>query len=404
MNKRLVAVWTILALALGVLADDWPQWGGPNRDNVSQEKGLAKKWPGGGPQQLWKVGGLGEGFSSVAVVGDTIFTTGMENGQGRLYLISTSGRVIGRKTYGDETKGGGYPGPRGTPTVADGRVFVESGEGVLTCFRAKDGQIEWRKDLFDDLGGQQLQWSVAESVLVDGNRVICTPGGSNGTLVALDARNGQTIWRCMSRGGKSAYCSPILVDHNGRKIIVTMVEEGAIGVDAKDGRELWFYQHKNKYSVHAATPVYYQGRVVISSGYGMGAECLEMNQAGTSVRKVWENKELANHHGGIVGIDGAVVGTGDRGLVCIDIMTGRVNWTDRAVGKGSITAAGGQLYVYGENGQVGLVDFSAKQFTGLAGRFNVNDGSKQHWAHPVVANGVLYIRHGDTLIAYKVSE
>ncbi len=404
MNTRFVAVWIVLVLALGVVAGDWPQWGGPNRDNVSLEKGLARKWSGNGPQQLWKVGGLGEGFSSVAVVGDTIFTTGMEGGQGRLFLISTSGRIVGRKTYGQETAGSGYPGPRGTPTVADGRVFVESGEGVLYCFGAKDGQIQWQKDLFGDLGGKQVQWSVAESVLVDGNRVICTPGGGNATLVALDARSGQVVWRCASQGGRSAYCSPMLVDHNGRKIILTMVEEGAIAVDAKDGRELWLYRHKNKYAVHAATPVYYKGRVVISSGYGYGAECLEMNQAGTSVRKVWENKDLANQHGGIVGIDGAVVGTGERGLVCIDIMTGRVNWSDRGVGKGSITAADGLLFLYSEKGEVGLVDFDPKRFTGLAGRFQVNVGSKQNWAHPVVANGVLYIRHGDTLIAYKVSE
>lgn len=404
MNRRYLAFLAAMAVMCGVGADDWPQWRGPKRDGRSQEKGLARTWPGNGPRQLWTLRGLGEGFASVSVVGDMIYTTGMENGEGRLYSISTAGRIVNRRTYGDETKGGGYPGSRSTPTVADGRIFVVSGEGLLTCFRAKDGQTEWRKDLFRDLGGQQLQWSVAESVLVDGNQVICTPGGQDATLAALDVKNGRVLWRCRSEGGKSAYCSPTVVDHNGRRIILTMVEGGAIGVDAKDGRELWFYPHKNKYAVHAGTPVYYKGRVVISSGYGYGTECLEMNQAGTSVRRVWDNKELADHHGGIIGIDGAVVGTGEKGLVCIDIATGRVNWSERGVGKGSIVYADGLLFIYGERGEVGLMNFDAKNSKGVSSRFTVNEGSKQHWAHPVVANGVLYIRHGDTLIAYKVSE
>jgi outer membrane protein assembly factor BamB len=195
------------------------------------------------------------------------------------------------------------------------------------------------------------------------------------------------------------------VNHNGRKIILTMVEEGAIAVDAKDGRQLWLYRHQNKYAVHAATPVYYKGRVVISSGYNYGAECLEMNRSGTRVRKVWENKELANHHGGIIGIGDAVVGTGDRGLVCIDIATGRVNWRNRGVGKGSLVYADGLLFMYGEKrGEVGLAEVTPEKFGGLTGIFRVTEGSDQNWAHPVVANGVLYIRHGDTLIAYKVSE
>jgi outer membrane protein assembly factor BamB len=279
-----------------------------------------------------------------------------------------------------------------------------SGEGVVYCFSAKDGRILWQKDTFGELGGRQIGWSVAESLLVDGDHVICTPGGTTATLVALNARSGQTVWRT-NADSKSAYCSPVLVNHNGRKIILTMVEDGALAVDAKDGRQLWLYRHRNKYAVHAATPVYYKGRVVISSGYGYGTECLEMNKSGTSVRRVWSNKELANHHGGIIGIGSAVVGTGERGLVCIDIPTGRVNWRAHGVGKASLVYADGLLFMYGEKrGEVALADVTPEKFGGLTGDFRVTEGTKQNWAHPVVANGVLYIRHGDTLIAYKVSE
>jgi len=396
---------SFLLLASVAQADDWPQWRGPNRDGRSKEKGLLRKWPGTGPRKLWSVRGLGEGFSTVSVVGNVIFTTGMtKDRQGRLFVISTAGKILGKNTYGAETKGGGYGGPRSTPTVVDGRVFVMSGEGVLYCFDAKSGRRLWQKHVFKDLGGRQIGWSVAESVLVDGDRVICTPGGTNATVAALNVKNGQTIWRT-NTGCKSAYCSPIVVDHNGKRIILTMVEDGAIGIDAKTGRELWLHPHKNKYAVHASTPVYYKGRVVISSGYGYGAECLEMNRAGTRVRKLWHVKELANHHGGIIRVGDAVVGTGDRGLVCIDIDSGRINWRERAVGKGSITYADGLLFMYGERSkEVGLAEVSAKRFGGLAGKFKVTEGSKQHWAHPVVANGVLYIRHGDALIAYKVGK
>jgi outer membrane protein assembly factor BamB len=399
-----MAMGAALFLTVCVQADDWPQWRGPNRDGKSEEKGLLRKWPATGPRKLWTIEGLGEGFSTVAVVGDTIYTTGMSDGQGRLYAISTSGKIRGRTTYGDETKGGGYPGPRSTPTVADGRVFIMSGNGVLYCLGAKDGRQIWRRNTFEEFGGRQIGWSVAESVLVDGDRVICTPGGRDAALAALNVKSGQVVWRT-GADTKSAYCSPVLVEHNGRRIVLTMVEEGAIAADAKDGRQLWLYPHKNKYAVHAATPVYYKGRVIISSGYGYGSECLEMNREGTRVRKVWENKELANHHGGIIGIEDAVVGTGDRGLVCIDIESGRVNWRDQGVGKGAITYADGLLFMYGERrGEVGLAEVSAKKFGGLTGTFRVNEGTKQHWAHPVVANGVLYIRHGDALSAYKVSE
>jgi len=395
---------SLLLLVSAAQADDWPQWRGPNRDGRSREKGLMRKWPGTGPRKLWSVRGLGEGYSTVSVVGDVIYTTGMTGGQGRLFLISTAGKMLGKKTYGAEATATQYRGPRSTPTVADGRVFVMSGEGVLYCFSAKNGRILWQKDTFGALGGRQLRWNVSESILVDGDQVICTPGGRNATVAALSVKNGQTLWRT-NTGCLSAYCSPIVVDHNGRRIILTMVEDGAIGIDAKTGRELWMHPHKNKYAVHAATPVYHKGKVIISSGYKYGTECLEMNSSGTRVRKLWHVKELDNQHGGIIRVQGAVVGTGERGLVCIDIASGRINWRERGVGKGSITYADGLLFMYGEKSkEVGLAEVSAKRLGGLSGKFRVTEGSREHWSHPVVANGVLYIRHGDSLIAYKVGK
>jgi len=384
-------------------ASDWPQWRGPNRDGISREQDLLASWPDGGPRKLWSVEGLGQGFSTVVVIGDRLYTTGVSDGEGRLVAISAEGgRILGKASYGsDSVEGGGYPGSRSTPTVADGRIFIMSGTGVLTCFGEKSGQKQWQVDTFKELGGRQLQWNVAESVLVDGKRVICTPGGPDALLAALDAASGKLVWRTRGLDSKSAYCSPILADHNGARMLLTMVEFGAVGVDADTGKLLWKHAHKNRYAVHAATPVYANGRVIVSSGYEQGTEMLKIARNGSSVDVGWQQKSLDNHHGGLILMGDNLYGTNDRGLVCLDAGSGQVRWTEPKAGKGSLTAADGLLYVYSEKGVVTLLKPGANG-AGIKGTLRVTEGTAQHWAHPVVANGRLYIRHGNALIAYAV--
>lgn len=405
MRTRILAALALVTtrLALPTWAEDWPQWRGPNRDGISREKDLLASWPDDGPRKLWSVEGVGKGFSTVVVVGDRLYTTGVIDGEGRLVAVDPKdGRILGKASYGsDSTEGGGYPGSRSTPTVAGGRIFVMSGTGVLTCFDQKSGQKGWQVDTFKEFGGRQLQWNVAESVLVDGKHVICTPGGQDALLVALDAASGKLAWRTRGLDSKSAYCSPLLTDHNGARMLLTMVEFGAIGVDPDNGKLLWKHAHKNRYAVHAATPVYTHGRVIVSSGYGHGTEMLRLERNGTDVAVGWEQKSLDNHHGGLILIGDDLYGTNDRGLVCLDAGTGQVRWSEPKTGKGSLTAADGLLYVYSEKGIVTLLKPGAKGAE-IKGTLRITEGDAQHWAHPVVANGRLYIRHGNALMAYAI--
>ncbi len=404
-TKSLVtAALAILTMVQRSRADDWPQWRGPLRDGISREKSLLSEWPAEGPRKLWSVDGLGQGFSTVVVIGKRLYTTGIVDGEGKLIAIQDDGKLLGKSPYGrDSVQGNGYPGSRSTPTVADGRIFVMSGAGVLTCFDEKAGKKQWQIDTFKDLGGRQLTWEVAESVLVDGERVICTPGGREALLAALDVASGRTVWKTRGLDCKSAYCSPLLVTHGQRRLILSMVEYGAVGIDADNGKLLWKYAHKNRYAVHAGTPIYVDGHVIFSSGYGQGTEMLKIAKDGSAADLVWHEKSLDNHHGGIILLGGNVYGTNDRGLVCLDAQTGKPRWVENKAGKGSITVADGLIYAYSERGQVTLLK---PQSAGaeVKGSFKVTEGSGQHWAHPVVANGRLYIRHGNVLMAYDVSQ
>lgn len=390
-------------LVLGIQAADWPNWRGPERTGVAAESGLLTEWPSGGPKKLWSLSGMGDGYSTVSVVGNRIYTSGCFEGEGKLVAITTDGKIIGKASYGKEVSQGGYKGARSTPTIDSGKAYVMSGFGVVTCFDAGKGKQLWQVDTFREFGGRQLSWQVSESLLIDGKTLYCTPGGPKAMMVALDKNTGEVIWKSEGIGCKSAYCSPIIVDHNGRKIILTMVEEGAVALDASTGRLLWHYQYKNKYAVHAATPIYYKGNLFFSSGYGEGSRMLELSRDGSKYREKWSCKQLDNHHGGVVRIGDCVYGTNDRGLVCLDWETGKVLWTERATGKGSITAFGNMLVVYNEGGNVTLVNVD-KTGAAVRGQFSVTEGDRQHWAHPVIANGVLYLRHGDVLNAYAVAK
>ena len=382
-------------------ADDWPQWRGPRRDGISRETGLLKQWPAGGPRKLWSVKGLGKGYSTVSVVKGTIFTTGVFGKEGKLIAIR-DGRILGTTSYGpDASNDRNYPGARSTPTVTPDRIFLMTGFGVVNCFDRAKGRLKWQVDTFKTFGGRQIGWQISESLLIDNGRVICTPGGTKALLAALDVRNGKTLWTTHGLDCKSAYCSPIAVTYNGRRIIITMVEYGLVGIDAMSGRLLWKHPHKNKYAVHAVTPIFDRGRIFITSGYGKGSELLKLSPKGDAIRSVWQQKELDNHHGGVVLYKGFIYGTNSRGLLCLDMRTGQVMSRLRAVGKGSLTMADDLLYVYGERGKMSLVDPNPKNCT-LISSFPIKEGTGQHWSHPVVSDGVLYIRHGDVLMAYDV--
>jgi outer membrane protein assembly factor BamB len=414
MKNRAVAV-ILAGLSLlpagACFADDWPQFRGPNRDGKSAETGLLRKWPAGGPQLLWSVDGLGKGFTSVAVAEGIIYTTGMFGRDGFLFAYDLDGRPKWKVPYGPEFTRS-YPGTRATPTVNEGRVYIFSGTGVMHCLDAKTGKKLWGLDIIEKFEGSNINWGITGSPLIVGEKLICTPGGKKGTMVALDKTSGRTIWATESIGERSAYCSPILIERGGRKLIINMVQESVICVDAEDGGLVWRYPYKTPYDTGTVTPVYHDGRIFVTSvvqrDYTPGGLMLEMSEDGTKVTRKWSNKILDCHHGHVILLDGYLYGacwnsntTGD--WLCLDWETGTVMYEHRWNGnKGSLIYADGMFYCYDENtGDVALVKPSPDRFD-IAGSFRVTRGSGKHWAHPAISDGRLYIRHGNALMAYDI--
>lgn len=396
-------LWASAAPAVNT--SDWPQFRGPGRDGKSTATGLLDRWPEEGPPLAWAVEDLGPGFASVVVGDGLIYTTGLEEETGYVYAYALDGRRAWRQPFG-RGWGGGHPGTRTTPTLDDGHLYVMSGHGRVACLEAAGGQERWAVDLLATFGARQLRWGLTESLLVDGDRVICTPGGEKAGIVALDKASGQTVWACREIDEKSGYCSPILAEHGGRRLLVTLTASALVGLDPGTGTVLWRQPHDAKYGIHAVSPAHAAGRIYVTSGYGGERGLLvALSDDGTAVSRVWTEGALDCHHGGVVVHEGHIYGASDRNRkgkwLCLDLKSGTVVAETDGVGKGAVAYADGMLYVYGENGQVGLLRASPARFD-LVSSFKVTRGEGRHWAHPAVAGGRLYIRHGTALMAYDI--
>jgi outer membrane protein assembly factor BamB len=413
----LLAIWLALAgPASGQLKagpGEWPGWRGADRTGVSKETGLLKSWPEGGPKLVWKATGLGKGFSTPSLAQGRIYLLGTVSGEPEclIALDGASGRMLWSTPFGNLD--GGHPGPRSTPTFDDGRLYVISSDGKLLCADAESGKEIWKKDLAADFHGERGSWAYAESPLVDGDRVICTPGGEQATVVALDKKKGETIWTCPIRkdapGRKrsyssAAYSSAMAAEIGGVRQYVQFLDGGVVGVSAADGKWLWSYDHPASPTANCTTPVIRGDLVLAASAYntGGGAARIVAKDGKFSAEELWFLPDLQNHHGGLVLVGDCVYGTGASELFCVEFETGRVQWRDRSVGKGSITAADGHLYVRSENGPVALVEASRAGYV-EKGRFDQPDRSgDKSWPHPVIAGGRLYLRDQDVLLCYDV--
>lgn len=401
------AVLPVTPVAAISTEKNWAQWRGPNRDGKSTETGLLKSWPEGGPKMIWTAEGLGGGFSSVSIANGFIYTTGIINNEGILSALDLRGDIKWSKSYGPEWIDS-HAGTRGTPTVNDGCVYVISGLCAVTCFDAVTGEKKWSVDVLKDFEGKYGKWGVAESPLVVGNKVICTPGGQKASLVALDKKTGKVIWAAKGNGEGNAYCSPQLIEKKDRKIIVTMLENFIIGVDESNGNVLWEYDCKNYQGepkdINPNTPIYYDSCIYVTSGYGKGGAKLKLSEDGSKVvSQEWANLSLDCHHGGVVLVDGYIYGTSHKGnWVCLDWNDGKEICNTEGIGKSSIIYADGMLYCYDEKqGTVGLVKPTPEKFERVSS-FNITSGTGEHWAHPVILDAILYIRHGDALMAYDI--
>lgn len=394
-----------IVVAGAAFADDWPQWRGPGRDAISREQGLLADWTPP-PRQIWLVKTPGAGYTPPSVAGGVIYLTGSAGAGkarvGTLYALDArTGAIAWQYEYGPEW-GQNYELARCAPTVADGRVYVIGSMGRVVCVDARSGQRVWAVDTFERFKGKNTRWGMAESPLLVGKTVICHPGGPDAAVAALDAATGATVWTTKGLSDASAYCSPALLTVNGRKQIVTQTENDVLGIDPETGAVLWKFAHRNTYAVHANTPVVFgKDLVIVSSGYGYGTEGLRIGAEGA--KRVWQVKEADCHFHGMVLLGERLYVTGSKGpLFCIDPATGAVRSRTEAVGRAAIIAAGGGLIAYSESAKAVQAIKLDGDTCRVAGSFPVDFGSHEHWSAPVVANGVLYIRHGEALAAYDL--
>ncbi len=402
--RWLVAIGLALA-AVPLAAQDWPQWRGPARDGVSAETGLLKQWPSKGPSQLWSISNLGRGYGSVSMQGDRIFVQGTQGGRSVVFCLDRSSgairwaRALGRDL--DQDKGGG---PRGTPTIDGERIYALSEDGDLACLSASDGSVVWSRNILHDFGGANPPWLISESPLIDGNRVIVTPGGRRAGIVALDKLTGKTVWASTELSDPAAYSSCIIADVQGVRTIMTLTSQAGVGVRASDGKLMWRNTRVANDTANCTTPVYADNRVFYTSAYDTGSVLLALKAdraGGLTASEVYFSREMMNHHGGVIFVGGHLYGFSNAILTCMEFATGKVMWRNRSVGKGSLTYADGHLYLLGEENTVGLAEATPSAYV-ETGRFRIPDQGWPSWAHPVVARGVLYIRNQGTLTAFDV--
>jgi outer membrane protein assembly factor BamB len=400
-------------------ANDWPQWQGPDRTAVSREKGLLQEWPKDGPPLAWKATGLGGGDSAPAVAGAGLFGMSSRGGDEIVWCRSEKdGKEVWATRLGpavQQRMPQSKEGPGCTPTVDGERLYALGMGGELACLQVKDGKVLWQVSLTKDFGGRVPQWSYRESPLVDGDKLICTPGGPDATIVALDKATGKTVWKRAVVGSRGpAYASVIAIDFDGQRQYVQLTQGTLVGVAAADGKVLWKYDPPaNRTGINCTTPLYHDGHVFASSAYGAGGGLVKLVRDGTDgvkAEEVYFNRRMQNHHGGVIVVDGALYGAhgGNEGgnLTCLDFKTGKVLWdtreNDPKVRKGSLAMADGRLYYRTEEGPVLLIEPSKEKYV-ERGRFEQPDRTRSPaWAHPVIANGKLYIRDQDTLFCYDV--
>ncbi len=431
MLKVLTRPATTLTLVLAMSAalafaaapsPDWPQWRGPNRDDVAKETGLLTQWPESGPPLAWKANGLGGGFSSLAISGGRIYTLGDRQGSQQVVAMNLAdGKIVWTAKAGpiweDE-----YGGPRGTPTVDGDRLYALGTEGDLVCLQTATGKEVWRKSLPRDFGGHVMSmWKWAESPLVDGDRVIVTPGAPGAMLVALDKKTGKEVWRsAVPRIGDlgkegAGYSSVVISNGGGVKQYVQLTGRGLVSVRAQDGKFLWGYNKVANDVANIPTPIVRGDYVFASTGYRTGSALVKLSKAGDGVQaqEVYflPSKTLQNHHGGLVLIGDYIYGGHghNRGYpICVEMATGKVAWggegvepTHGGTGSAAVTAADGHLYFRYQNGRMVLIEAKPQGYQ-VKGAFTIPGVDHPSWSHPVVAGGKLYLREQDNLYVYDL--
>jgi len=410
MRVRLAGILAAVVCGVGpapppAQADDWPQFRGPGRDAVSAETGLARAWPEGGPPLITTLTGLGKGWSSPVIADGRVFATGIRSGYLFVFCFDLEGRQVWRAPCG-RAYDGAYPGARSTPTVHEGRLYVLSGRGLLTALGAEAGRKAWMVNIFDRFGGQRPRFGVAESILVTGGRVICTPGGKDGTLAALDGATGRVVWTSRGLDDAAGHASAIEVTWHGRRQIIALTHKALVGVAPEDGSVLW--KHAQGFGwffpEHVMTPLFCDGTVFAEGGHRSGGVCVRLRREGDAfaARPLWKKPVHASHTGGYVQRGGNLYGGTGRGWGCIEMATGEVRFREPAIRWAATLWADDRFYCVGEKGTVFLVN-AGPDGCKVVGQVEIPNAGSQTWAYPSLSDGRLYVRREDRVHVYDVS-
>ncbi len=413
--QRLVAMSTAAILTCGLLGAEpktgrersWPAFHGPDRLNVSSEKGLLRQWPEGGPKLAWKYSSCGRGYSGVSIADGMIFTAGDFPEAERIIALDMDGKRLWETPNGKPWKGS-CPGSRTIPTWDEGKLYHMSPLGRVAAYEAETGRETWAVDLKERFDARYGIWAMAENILIDGNRLFCMPGGTRGRAVALDKRTGETLWINTDIKHVAAYCSPVIVTHDGVRQLLSMTQRSVVSLDVASGKLLWSAPFVPTSPQNALTPMYHKGHVFVACGHSTGGTLMKIDQAAGKATPVWHREDLDNCHGGTLFIDGKIYGCGCRmggkHVYCVDFLTGKTIKMDRSLGKVGMTAVDGMIYCMGHRGTVSLLKVTAGGFD-IVSQFELpRKPSNYYLAHPVICGGRLYLRGGPDLYVYDIAK
>jgi len=409
---------TFVATGITTNAQDWPQWRGANREGISTERNLNLDWTEQNPPLLWTFRDAGSGFSAPTIVGTTLYCQGAAEGNDFAFALDTkSGNLIWKQNLGAlsvsfQNRG---DGPRGSVTVDGNRLYLIRGAGQIHCLSADDGKMIWERDLVKDFDGKMMSdWGYSESPLIDGNLVLCSPGGNQGAVVALDKSSGAVVWQCNEVTDQAGYSSPIVAEVDGVRQYIQLTGKGIVGIDAKGGKLLWYVEVPAFRTAVIPTPIYFDNMVYVTNGYNVGCLLIKLTKTGDlfDAKTIYANKNMSNHHGGAVLINGYVYGYSETaGWACQDVKTGENMWTkrDREVGKGSLFAFQDRLILL--DMATGLLTVVAASPDGwmefgrmpIPERTTIQTNDNHMWTHPIVAHGKLYVRDHDLLFCFDLS-
>ena len=402
--KALILFISVIMLTGVLTAQQHSSWRGTERNGIYHDEGLLREWPEDGPEIIWSFEGIGEGYSSPAFANGEIYISGMIERTGYIFVFDKDGVLKRKFKYGPEFYQS-YPGSRSTPLIVEDLLYTVTGKGRILCMDAGTGLIKWSRDAVQDFNSENIRWGITENLLINGDKVFFSPGGTKHNIVALDRFSGETIWSSpgAGKGDLSAYCSPILIELPERNVLVTIMATDIVGVDAETGQFLWSHPQTNRHNIHANSPVFKDGSVLASSEKA-GSVKLSLKDDGIIKNVEWTNAEPDPLQGGVVIVDGYAytAGSTNRGWFCMDWQSGETIWSSTELDRGVVLYADNRLYIYTEKGVLALVRPTPEKLD-IVNKTIIKTGTGEHFSYPVIHEGRLYVRRGNAIVVFNIS-